>query len=175
LHPDLKFTTEFSDNILPFLDVLVKIEKYNISTDIYAKPTDSHNYLDFFSSHAKHTKLNIPFNLASRLITIVSDNDILENRLQELFIFLKSRNYPDEIIYHGIQKARDKGPLTFKLENVDSNGKNDVISFVSTYNPGNFNIFPIIQNYEHLMKTDKRMETILKKKRLSTVKDNLKI
>jgi hypothetical protein len=36
--------------------------------DIFSKDTDTHMYLNFSSSHPKHIKINIPFNLASRII-----------------------------------------------------------------------------------------------------------
>ena len=73
LNPNIKFTLESSDTKLPFLDVLVIKEGTTLSTDIYYKPTDTHQYLHFGSCHPHHTKTAIPYNLARRLCTIVSD------------------------------------------------------------------------------------------------------
>lgn len=91
---------------------------------------------------------------------------MLENRLRELFVFLKSRNYPDEIISYGIQQAKGKGPIVSRQGYIRGKTKNDVIPFVSTYNAINFNMFPIIRNYENLMKTDKDMEKVITKKNI---------
>jgi len=135
----------------------IKEDDNKISTDIFSKPTDSHNYLDFYSSHAKHTKENIPFNLASRLITIVSDECVLGRRLQELVCYLKCQHYPEEIILSGIKKTKEKGPLSSRLQNLEQNS-NDTIPFVSTYNPCNFNIFPVIKSYECYMKSNECMK-----------------
>lgn len=47
LDPDIKFTLEKSSTKIPFLDVVVKKEKDKISTDIFYKSTDTHQYLHF--------------------------------------------------------------------------------------------------------------------------------
>ena len=88
-----------------------------MKTDIYFKGTDSKQYLLFCSCHPKHTKINIPYNLARRLRTIVSDEQILQRRMQELKTFLIKQNYPTQIIEHSVQKAMslDKNVLRMVL------------------------------------------------------------
>ena len=105
LDPDIKFTMETSSTSIPFLDILVLKQGECINTDIYYKPTDTHQYLDFGSCHPRHIKRSIPYNLARRIYTIVSDECTREQRLQDLRIFLKQRNYPDNLIEDGIHKA----------------------------------------------------------------------
>ena len=73
LHIDIKFTLQFSNTEQSFLDVLVKNREGKIETDIYYKDTDSKQYLLFNSCHPRHTKINIPYNLARRLRTMVSE------------------------------------------------------------------------------------------------------
>eukprot|EP00061_Rhincodon_typus_P006112 g26406.t1 len=51
LHPNLKFTWTISDTSLSFLDLSVSISGDCLKTNIYFKPTDSHSYLDYTSSH----------------------------------------------------------------------------------------------------------------------------
>ena len=48
LHSDLKFTMEYSNERLPFLDVLLIKSNNRISTDIFFKETDSKQYLNFY-------------------------------------------------------------------------------------------------------------------------------
>eukprot|EP00061_Rhincodon_typus_P001841 g15931.t1 len=52
-HPNLKFTCTISDTSLSFLDLSLSISISGncLETDIYFKPTDSHSYLDYTSSH----------------------------------------------------------------------------------------------------------------------------
>ena len=105
LHSDIKFTIELNENKLPFLDIL--ITKYNtqLSTDIYSKETDTKQNLEFKSCYPSHTKRSIPYNLARRICTIVSDSFLRSIRLNKLKQALLSRGYPQNLIESGIQKA----------------------------------------------------------------------
>jgi hypothetical protein len=70
-------------------------------------------------------------------------NKTIDTRLRELRLYLKNQQYPEEIVEHGIQKALEKGPIHTKLReqvHVTSN-QNNIIPFVTTYNPRDYNIF----------------------------------
>ena len=43
-----------------YLDVMVELERNKIITDVYFKPTDTYQYLDFTSCHPKYVKKGIP-------------------------------------------------------------------------------------------------------------------
>ena len=105
LHPDRRFTIECSDKQLPFLDVLVKKKGSRLETDIYHKPTDSKQYLLFNLCHLKHTRASIPYSLARRIRSIVTNDEILQIRMNELRLALKQQNYPVNVIEKGIDKA----------------------------------------------------------------------
>ena len=165
LHPSIQFTMNQSETEIPFLDILVQKNNETITTDLYSKPTDTHNYLDFKSCHPKHTKLNIPFNLASRIITIVKDQHTQEKRLLELQKQLLEQNYPLNIIRDGISRAKQKGPITTPTQRTESQN-NDVIAFVHTHNPRNQNMTPAIQTARHLLRRSETMETVLQKKKI---------
>ena len=75
---------ESSNEKLPFLDILVIVKGNAILTDIYHKPTDSKRYVPFNSCHPSHTKRNIPYNLARRVATIISDKSLRDRRLREM-------------------------------------------------------------------------------------------
>ena len=52
-HNTIKFTVESSRSHVNFLDVTVSInDKHELVTSLYTKPTDSHNYLLYFSEYA---------------------------------------------------------------------------------------------------------------------------
>jgi hypothetical protein len=77
LNDHIRFTVNRSKIEMPFLDVLIRIStNNNIITDIFSKDIDTHMYLNFRSSHSKHIKINIPFNLASRIITITNTEEL---------------------------------------------------------------------------------------------------
>ena len=78
MHPRIRYTIEparktvtENENVqtINFLDITIILHENNeIETEIYYKETNSHDYLDFRSHHAKHVIENIPFNLAKRII-----------------------------------------------------------------------------------------------------------
>ena len=61
-HPSSKFTAEISKHSVNFLDTTIILNEDNtISTTLYCKPTDAHNYLLYDSAHPKHCKQGMPF------------------------------------------------------------------------------------------------------------------
>ena len=65
-HPAPQFTWEISETSISFLDIIVSINGNRLCSVSY-KPTDSHNYLLYSSSHPNHTKRAIPFSQFLRL------------------------------------------------------------------------------------------------------------
>ena len=80
-----KFTSDYSDRSINFLDVQISIsDNGEISTDLYTKPTDTHQYLQATSCHPNHTKKGIPYSQALRILRICSDLDKAKERCDEL-------------------------------------------------------------------------------------------
>ena len=65
--PNIKFTREYSKKEIPFLDLKVCIKNGNITTDLYVRDTDRHQYLRYTSAHPYHTKTSVVFSQALRL------------------------------------------------------------------------------------------------------------
>ena len=157
LHESIKFTMEKNEKTLPFLDILIIKEGAKIITDLYCKETDTHQYLDFRSCHPSHTKRNIPFNMARRICTIVTDGNLRAKRLQELRVYLSRQNYPKNLISSGINKAKEIPISTLRNVRRRENNDLDNIPFVVTHNPRNHNIlyaakrfFPILEQSENM-------------------------
>ena len=73
-NPTIKFTANDSREKIRFLNVEVIKKGKQLVTDLYIKPTDTHQYLDASSCHAFHSKKSIPFSQALRLNRIFSEN-----------------------------------------------------------------------------------------------------
>ena len=159
LHNDIKFTLEYDQNEQPFLDVMVRNKGGKIETDIFYKETDSKQYLLFSSCHPRHTKINIPYNLARRLKTIISEENVLINRMTELKSFLLKQNYPESLIDGGIAKAMNLDKNT--LRTIKNKTDDKVIPYVSTHNPKNPEIYKVIQFNLPILKEDPKMNDIL--------------
>ena len=74
LDEDLKFIFENPSNMVNVLGIQLKIINNTLAFDIYYKPKNYFNYLTYSSCHPSHTKNNIVFSLAKRMIKIVPDN-----------------------------------------------------------------------------------------------------
>ena len=66
-HPNLKFTHEKSKTSINFLDVVVRINGDKFETDLYSKPTDCHQFLEFNSAHPIHIKKSIVYSQGLRI------------------------------------------------------------------------------------------------------------
>ncbi len=161
LHPKIRFTRESSEEQLPFLDILMKAKSNEITTSVYYKPTDSHQYFTFNSCHPRHTKLNIPYSQARRLCTIIDDKDELNSRLTEMSNFFSERGYPAGIIKMGIEKAKSISQAELRRtreKTVDEN----VIAMVTTHNPTNPEIQDVINTALGILNSDEKMHNIFK-------------
>ena len=162
IHEDIKFKIDISVENISFLDINVTKKNCKLETDIYYKITDTHQYLHFNSCHPRHTKRNVPYNLARRICTIVSNEEIREKRLKELESMLILRKYPKGLIEVGIQKARciEQKILRQTKKKID---QLDNIAFVSTYNPNNGDFSNSIKRSMPLLSNDANLKRIFDK------------
>ena len=79
--PTIKFTHETSRNNISFLDTYITCENGIMSTDIYNKPTDTHQYLSPQSCHPQHCTSSIPYSQALRIKRICSNEQTTKNDL----------------------------------------------------------------------------------------------
>ena len=165
LDPKIKFTMESGDS-LPFLDVKFTLESDNsLSTDIYYKETDSHNYVPFFSFHPKKTLSNIPYSLARRICTIVSKPVRRDDRLDELRIFLRRKAYPDSLISNGIERARAiERQILLSPQTQTSSGEN--IPFIFTNNSANPQVLDLVRSATHMLAPSPRMSEVMSGKKI---------
>ena len=70
-HPDIVFTHSHGKSVA-YLDVQASIQEDRIVTDLYEKPTNTHQYLLPSSNHPPHVHRNLPYGLGIRFRTIVS-------------------------------------------------------------------------------------------------------
>ena len=106
VHETIKFISECSSKDIHFLDVNVKVLNGHISTDLFVKETDTHQYLEFFSCHPYHCKKGIPYSPGLRINRICSDVDNFDKRCNELESWLHERGYNEKMVRAEILRAR---------------------------------------------------------------------
>ena len=84
LHPNIKFTGEWSKTFLNYLDVTAFLIKGVTESNLYVKPTESHQYLQSSSFHRFNCKKDIPYSQNLRLNYICSETDFFDKRCNDL-------------------------------------------------------------------------------------------
>ena len=156
ISPSIQFENppKYSKVSIDFLDVKVTRVGDSLKTDLYTKPTDTHQYLEFSSCHPYHTKRSIPYSQALRLRRICSEEEDFSKRISQLKQWLYSRGYDKKMVDEQIKEAckisrdealREKDPG--ERENKDNK---DVL--VLTYHPAlNKKVREIINKNQHVL------------------------
>ena len=107
-HLTIMFTAEYSKETINFLDVNIRlVGGGELMTDLFVKPTDTHQFLDPSSSHPYHCKKRIPYSQALRLNRICSGNEIFDKRCNDLEGWLMERGYNGKMRRQQLLRARE--------------------------------------------------------------------
>ena len=108
---------------MAFLDIKISIEGNGLCTSVYYKPTDSHSYLLYSSSHPSHVKNSIPFSQFLRLRRLCSDDSDFSEKSEAMCQFFDKRGYPVSVVQAGYHRAqqidRQAALQTAEKENTD--------------------------------------------------------
>ena len=134
-HPALKYTWEISDTSLAFLDIKISIEGNGLCTSVYYKPTDSHSYLLYSSSHPSHVKNSIPFSQFLRIRRLCIDDSDFSEKSEAMCQFFNNRGYPASVVQAGHHCAQqiDRQSALKTAEKKNTNR----IPFTLTFHPHN--------------------------------------
>ena len=162
---DIQLSMDLSDKKLPFLEILITKSGQKIWMNIYSKPTDLKRYVSYLSNHPKPCLANIPFCLAELICLIVENM-----KLKELRTILKTQKYPKIVVEKGIEQALVIHQEQLRSEKLKNN--DDILSFISTYNPNNPIVFPKVRRIYGNLQTSKTLDKIIVKRKLIDLKDN---
>ena len=125
----MKFTHESSKESLPFLDLKVELSKGKISTDLYVKDTDRHQYLHYTSSHPNHAKRPIVCSQTLRIKRICSEEKDFEQHIHQMKSWFQKRVYPNKVL--------DEEPVKVRICNQEKTCSKKGIGtlFVVMYHP----------------------------------------
>ena len=152
LYPTIKFELIYSETSLNVLDLTIHLQNGYIVTDIYSKPTDSHLYLPFSSSHPNHCKRAIPYGVALRIKRNCSNNIFLEKRCQEYKSYLKQQQYNSNLVDKQFNKAMELERS--EILKTKTKTKKKTFPLVLDYNPRLTNISSVIKKHSHLLENN---------------------
>ena len=149
-HPALKYTWEISDT--DFFSISGYQSFNGLYTSVHYKPTDSHSYLLYSSSHSSHVKNSIPYCQFLRLRRLCSDDSDFSLKSEEMCNFFNKRGYPASVVQAGHHRAqqidRQSALQTSQRDN------NDRIPFTLTFYPHNHAVKSIILKNFKLLQND---------------------
>ena len=112
-HHSIKFTAEWSKESINFLDTRVIKKDNTLVTDLYTKPTDTHQLLHRSSCHPYHTKKGIPYGQALRIRRICSEDSSFKEHLASLKSWLMDRGYKGGAIDTQLERVKGLKGIPF--------------------------------------------------------------
>ena len=166
-HESIKFTAEWSKERVSFLDVQVIKEGNRIITDLFTKPTDTHQLLHRTSCHPGHTKKGIPYSQALRIRRICSEDRFFDRRVGELKGWLVNRGYREGEIDQQIERVRscDRVGLLNRQNKDQSDGR---IPLVLTYHPALNKVYDILRDSSNVLLFDQKHKELFQNKVFSS-------
>ena len=159
-HNSIKFTWEWSQKKVNFLDIQIINNGGQVDTDLYVKPTDKHQYLTYNSCHSRGCKTSIPYAQAMRLKRICSTQEAFERRAEELTEFLVHRGYQRNMVRLRVQRA---GAVPREIALTPRRRENgNRIPFVVSYHPCLPNIGGILRELQPVLESSERCKQAFK-------------
>ena len=103
-HFTVKFPANYSRKKMSVLDAKVIKKGNQLATEIYLRPTDTHQYLHVRSCEFFHSKKSVPFSQALRLNRVCSETSFSNKQCNDLDIWLRERGFSDKLVQKQILK-----------------------------------------------------------------------
>ena len=129
-HPNLRFTSEKSKTSVNFLDLTINLVDQELETNLYCKPTDCHQFLDFNSAHPIHIKKSIVYSQGLRIKRLCSSNLAFENHMENLRGWFRNRGYPKNLVDNQLKRVIETSSIS-RCTRQRENG----VPLVLTYHP----------------------------------------
>ena len=144
---------DYSDTTINFLNVPVTKNSTKLLIDLFAKDTDSHQYLHATSCHPYSCKKSIPYGQAIRIKRIGSDPEQLKLRLEDLCIWLVNREYKQEIVNQQIHRVNATDRETLLIKHPKQNNI-ETLTLTLTYHPALKNVHERLRKaHRHTLKS----------------------
>ena len=160
-HSTIKFTWEHSLHQTHFLDVTIRKDNCTLTTDLYSKPTDTHQYLHASSCHPKHCKTGIAYSQALRLRRICSNESDFHRHTQILAQNLVDRGYSSRQVKISIAKVCSISRNSALKEKSPSPKDNPKVPLVTSYHPCLPPLRKITKGNHHILHTSDRLASAI--------------
>ena len=156
-HSTIKFTSDFSHQQANFLDVTVMKGTNRITTTLYTKPTDTHQYLHSSSCHPRHCKTSIPYSQALRLRRICSDDSDFSSQARLLKNHLVTRGHSSRTVQLAINRVRSLSRSDVLKQKTEHRHATNRVPLVTTFHPSLPPLRTILHSNHHILHTSDRL------------------
>ncbi|XP_066441337.1 uncharacterized protein [Eleutherodactylus coqui] len=150
LLPELKFTLSASDKSIQFLDVLIIKQGSGLVTDLYTKPTDRNNLLQYSSCHPPAMMRSLPWSQMLRVRRVVSD-EFFDDRLEAMCRKFAARGYPQDLLSKQTYRVKQIARTSILSPSKSNKATMKRIPFVSTYGAHSGEICSILNKHWHVL------------------------
>ena len=153
-NPAIQYTYDISELTINFLDISLRIDGDDIATSIYTKPTDSHSYLQYGSSHPNKCKDSIPYSQLLRLRRICSSDLDFRKRSAEFCTYFHQRGYPMSVTNAALHKVSSLSREAC-IKSHDQRSNNDRPILALTYHPFSTRVKNIIYKHFNILRSNR--------------------
>ncbi len=158
-----RFTKEVSNTMVTFLDTKVIIKNNRLITDLYQKPTDSHNYLMYDSAHPQACKDSIPYSQFLRIRRICSEEDDFIGHCLNLIRHFRRRGYPIKLLEEALHQAQSKDRNTLLQYKQEKQIETKPFYLTTTYHPHDSRLRDIVQHNWDVLGKNSSSDFLFKK------------
>jgi hypothetical protein len=154
INSSIQFTYSCSKSSIDFLDIVVSKDSCGtVSTDLYIKNTDTHQFLHNLSCHPGHVKRSLAFSQTLRYRRICSSEERARFHSSNLEKFLVLRQYGRRSVRAQIEKAFRQDLSVRRSDTSD----NDRVNMILTFHPGLPNISGKLRELHEIITVDPRL------------------
>jgi hypothetical protein len=172
LDPGLKFTYEWSDQEITFLDTKLLVQDGRLETDRFIKPTNPQLFLHYTSNHPRSVFKAIVYGQAITVKMICSREEFVEKHLRALKEKFVERGYPCDLVEENLKRGaniprvdllKPKPVYPYQACPVLVSKPKFLPTFILTFNPHNPKLHEWLRDSHHILLVDKKKRTIYPK------------
>ena len=169
LNPSLKFTHEWSDKRINYLDVTLVMQDGKLETDRHVKPTNPQLFLHFTSNHPYSVFKSIVYGQAITVRTICSKDEYLDIHFETLKQKFIERGYPVNMVEEEMERGgklnradllRPRPVYPHQACPVVQAKPKFTPTFIITYNPHNPELRKWLQEAHLILSANKKLAEI---------------
>eukprot|EP00061_Rhincodon_typus_P004617 g23017.t1 len=152
-YPALIFTWSISDTSFLILNISVSISGDRMPTNIHHKPTDSHSYLDYTSSHPTSCKDSALFSQFLRLHHICSSESNFDKAASKMPTFFLNQGFSSTVVDRALNRVQPISHTSTLIPSLPSRNNGRIpLNFID--HPTSNHIQKIIRCHFHHLQQD---------------------